>query len=307
MALGHDSLSPLLARDAVWLARLLPYTQATQVLTRIGGYQVPTTTVWEQAQQVGQRWWAAQQHAVGVERTRWESRHYQPQLRKSVGMDGGMVNIRGEGWKELKVGVIGTLTPPWELSDRTAQSHELHYAAHLGSADAFAAVFWRLAVEQQLPYAGQIAITADGAAWIWRLALDLFPCSTQIVDWYHAAQHLAALAQIRFPDAPLVAQGWAEQLKRALWHGDSRHVLAQLRCADLPTGYFEEHQRRMNYPDFRAQGYPVGSGSTESGVKQYKQRFCGPGMRWSRPGVDRMLVLRSAVMDSSFDQRWAAA
>ncbi len=309
LQLRHNSLSPLLARNAVWLSSLLPYAQAEEVLARIGGYQLPATSLWEQTQQVGQAWLTEQQkRQVGVERTRWAAERYQPRLRKSVSMDGGMVHVRGEGWKELKVGVVGTFVPPWELDESdTARSHDLHYTAHLGGADSFAAGLWQMAVEQQVPYAGQVVVTADGAAWIWRLAADLFPCSTQIVDWYHASQQLAALAQARCPDSAQAAHGWGDQLKRCLWQGECWQVIAQLRAAGLPTGYFEDHQRRMDYPAFRAEGYPIGSGTTESGVKQYKHRLCGAGMRWSRPGVERMVVLRSAVMEGSFDRRWAAA
>ena len=309
MELHHNSLSPLLARNAVWLSSLLPYEQAEQVLARIGGYLIPATTLWEQTQQRGQVRLSKQQKLqVGVERTRWETGNYQAQLRQSVSIDGGMVHVRGEGWKELKVGVIGTFLPPWEMSESdTSRSHDLHYTAQLGGVADFSAALWQLAVQQQVPYAGHVVVTADGAAWIWRLAADLFPCSTQIVDWYHASQQVSALVQASFPDAPQTAQAWREQLKQRLWQGECWQVLAQLHSAGLPTGYFEEHQRRMDYPAFRAQGYPIGSGTTESGVKQYKHRFCAAGMRWSRSGVDRMVVLRSAVMEGSFDQRWAAA
>jgi hypothetical protein len=309
LELQHNSLSPLLARDAVWLSSLLPYEQAQQVLARIGGYTLPTTTLWDHTQRVGQNWLTTQQQrVVSVERTRWETDRYQAQGRKSVSMDGGMVHVRGEGWKELKVGVVGTFLPPWELHERdTSRSHDLHYTAQLGGVDAFATALWQLAVQQQVPSAGQVVVTADGAAWIWRLATNLFPCSTQIVDWYHASQQLSTLAQARFPDSPRAAQDWAEQLKHQLWRGECWQVIAQARAAGLPTGYFEEHQRRMDYPAFRAQGYPIGSGTTESAVKQYKHRFCGAGMRWSRTGVDRMVVLRSAVLEGAFNQRWAAA
>jgi hypothetical protein len=177
----------------------------------------------------------------------------------------------------------------------------------LGGVEAFGDALWRLAVQQHVPYVGHLAVTADGAAWIWRLASDLFPCSTQIVDWYHASQQLSALALARFPHSPQAAVQWAEQLKRQLWQGEGQHVIEQIQAAGLAATYFEEHRRRMDYPAFRAQGYPTGSGTTESGVKQYKQRLCGAGMRWSRQGVERMVVLRSAVMDGSFDQHWAAA
>lgn len=309
MELRHDSLSPLLARDAVWLSSQLPYQQTEAVLARIGGYTLPATTLWEQTQRVGQSWLTRQQHqSVSVERTRWETNSYQARERKSVSMDGGMVQVREEGWKELKVGVVGRCLPLGELPEGDcARSHDLHYTAQLGGVDAFATTLWQLAVQQGVPYAGQVVVTADGAAWIWRLAADLFPCSTQIVDWYHASQQLTALAQARFPDTLPQAQQWAETLKHHLWQGECWQVIAQAHAAGLPAGYFEEHQRRMDYPAFRAQAYPIGSGTTESGVKQYKQRFCGAGMRWSRSGVDRMVMLRSAVMEGSFDQRWAAA
>jgi hypothetical protein len=160
----------------------------------------------------------------------------------------------------------------------------LHYTAQLGDAHSFSTHLWQLAVEQQVPYAGHGVVTADGAAWIWRLVADLFPCSTQIVDGYDASQPVSSLAQARFPNAPPQAQGWGRHLKQCLWEGEGGQVIAQVAAAGLPTGYFEQHQRRMDYPAFRAQGYPIGSGTTESGVKQYQHRFCAAGMRWSRRG-----------------------
>jgi hypothetical protein len=293
----------------VWLSTLLAFEQAAQVLERIGGHHIATTTLWEHSQQVGAAWVEQDlQTHISVERTCWEQRQYQPFLRKSVGIDGGMVNIRDEGWKELKVGVIGTLSPPWTWAEgQNARSYDLHYTACLGSADAFAPRLWQLAVQQRLPYAGHVVVTADGAGWIWRLSADLFPCSTQIVDWYHAAQQAATLAQTRFPHDVDAARRWHDTLKRYLWQGESWKVIAEAQAADLSASYFAIHRHRMDYPSYRADGYPVGSGSTESGVKQYKQRLCGAGMRWSRPGADHMIVLRSAAMGGHFDQRWAAA
>lgn len=220
-----------------------------------------------------------------------------------------MVNVRDEGWKEFKVGVIGTLSPPWSLDEghSGARSQLLHYTACLGGVDDFAPRLWQLAVQERVPYAGHVAVTADGAGWIWRLSADLFPCSTQIVDWYHASQQAAALAQTRFPDDPVAAQRWHGTLKRYLWQGQSWKVIAEAQTADVAATYFNAHRHRMDYPAYRAEGYPVGSGTTESGVKQYKQRLCGSGMRWSRTNLDGMIVLRSAAMAGTFDQRWAAA
>jgi hypothetical protein len=71
--------------------------------------------------------------------------------------------------------------------------------------------------------------------------------------------------------------------------------------------YFHTHQRRMQYQLFREAGFPIGSAAVERGVKPFKHRLTGAGMRWSRPGAERMLLIRSAVMADSLDQLWACA
>ena len=60
----------------------------------------------------------------------------------------------------------------------------------------------------------------------------------------------------------------------------------------------------MQYQTFRADGFIIGSGSVESGIKQYKARLTGAGMRWSRAGVERMVSIRSAILSSYFCSFW---
>ena len=67
-------------------------------------------------------------------------------------------------------------------------------------------------------------------------------------------------------------------------------------------GYFHDNRKRMNYLDLRSEGYPIGSGMVESAAKQYKAHFCGPGMRWSRKGAERLLPVRTAILSSRFDK-----
>ena len=149
-----------------------------------------------------------------------------------------------------------------------------------------------MAVEQQVPRAFYSSVTADGAEWIWNLAADYFPDSVQIGDWYHARQHLAAAADALHPDDKEAAQRWFQQ-----------------RQANLPdqARYFHTHKRRMQYQTFHEEGHPIGSGTVESEIKQFKARLTGPGMRWSRPAAEHMLVIRGAVLDHSFDTLWEAA
>ena len=308
----------MLRSHLVWLSGLLPFGQASAVLGRIGQYVVPTTTLWEQSQRQGQRlqdYGERQREQVSVERIQWQHQRYDPRARKSISIDGGMVNVRGEGWKELKAGVVSDIVPvassaqPPQPSDPADDLVDLGYAAVVGDVAAFHDALWALAVQHDVLYAGYSALTADGAAWIWRLAADLFPLSAQIVDWYHANEHLAQAAQARHPNDPEAAQAWRAKMQAPLFRGEIHTIITALEQTQLTdqAHYFYTHQRRMQYQTFRAEGYPIGSGTVESGIKQYKARLTGPGMRWSRPGIDRMLVIRSAVLSHSFDALWAAA
>ena len=297
----------------VWLCSQVPYEHARQRAERLGGWHIPVGSLWNTTQRQGERLvntLEGQAAQVSLERTAWENRRYAPTARKAVSMDGGMVNVRGEGWKELKVGLVADI-PTVTVTAEDGQMHltNLRYCATVGDVATFGGVFWALAVWNDIPYAGLVVVTADGAAWIWRLSADLFPCAVQVVDWFHVCQHLAQAALARFPNDPPAVQHWTKDLKVLLFKGEIHLILQQFdryalnRFAD----YFREHTRRMQYAQFRAAGFPIGSGGVESGVKQFKQRLTGPGMRWFRPALDRLVILRSAVLSHSFDQLWQAA
>ncbi len=296
----------------VWLCSQVPYEGGRQIAERLGGWHIPVGSLWNTTQRQGERLMNSlqeQEAQLSLERTAWENRLYAPEARKAVSMDGGMVNVRAEGWKELKVGLVADIPEVSQMTE-DGQVHltKLRYCAVVGDVATFAAVLWALAVSSAIPYAGLVALTADGAAWIWRLCADLFPCAVQIVDWFHACQHLAQAAQARFPDDPTAAVRWTNDLKALLFKGEIHLILEQFeRYALLAfADYFTQHSRRMQYAQFRADGLPIGSGGVESGVKQFKQRLTGPGMRWSRPALDRMVVLRSVVLSETFDQLWQA-
>ncbi len=303
--------SPDLKRDLIWLSGLLPYAQAEAVLARIGKRTISDSSLWRTVERQGHRLTAEIKPAEPGVVTRpgndppWD-------WGKMLSMDGGMVNIRQEGWKELKVGLIGdvrSIDPP-----ESSVIPEIHtvprvYTGVLGDVEAFAPVLVCAAQAQGFFDATPTSIPADGAAWIWGVADRHFPQSTQIVDWYHARQHLVAAAQARFPDQPEQAAVWLQTQTDVLFEGPLDPLLDELNQAGLVecAHYFETHQARMRYLDFQEAGLPIGSGSVESEVKQFKQRLAGPGMRWSRPGAERMLPIRAAVLDNSFDARWANA
>src|SRR5258706_4754703 len=232
-----------------------------------------------------------------------------PQL---LSMDGGMVNIWGEGWKEFKVALVGSVVadePPESNLVPEVHTQALRYAAVLGDVEAFTPTLLDLAPRTGFLDAPRSCIPADGAPWIWSLAEAHFPASVQILDWYHARQHLALAAQALFSDQPASASAWFQAHTDDLFEGHLEPLVAELEQADLAdvAAYFQTHQARMTYADFRDDGYPIGSGSVESEVKQFKHRLDGPGMSWSHPGAQHMTAIRAAVLDGSFDTRWAQA
>jgi hypothetical protein len=316
--LDSSSYSRELSKQMVWLSALLPYQKAEETFARIGNRSVPSTNIWRQTQKHGERLREHEeqhQKQVSIERIVLDDKRLDHRQTKGISIDGGMVNIRGEGWKEFKTGTVSDVVADLIHDKSTGEpvervrSENTTYTAVLGSVDDFKPAMWALAVDQGIPNAVFSCLTADGATWIWNLAPDLFPDSVQIVDWYHATEHLAKAAHALHPGDEDMALKWYRRMQTPLYHGEVWKIIRVLKQAELEghARYFDNHQRRMQYHKFRADGYPIGSGTVESRIKQYKARLTGAGMRWSRTAAEKMFVLRSAVLGDDFDKLWDAA
>jgi hypothetical protein len=303
----------------VWLSGMVPsYEAAAEVFQRVTGRAIPGVSVWRQTKRHGERLRAycqQQQEHVRPERVVLPNAAHDHHQRKGVSMDGGMLHVRGEGWKEFKVGTVFNVLQHLERDPHSHELVERPHAAHigytavLGSVQEFAPALWALSTQHDVPQADDTSVTADGAEWIWNLVADQFPDSVQIVDFYHACQHLSQAAAALFPDDPEQTRRWYHRQIEALFQGGASLIATHLQSAGLPEHalYFHTHQRRMQYQEFRENGYPIGSGTVESGIKQFKHRLTGPGMRWNRPNAEVMLVIRAAVLAGNFDYLWAQA
>jgi len=151
---------------------------------------------------------------------------------------------------------------------------------------------------------------AAGRSWIWTRAPLAFPRAREVLDIYHASEHLASAAAAVWGEQTRRARHWRRNALKMLLEprGPSR-ALRELRAQsaagtamdpaslEREIRYFERHRERMPYAQLRAQGLPVGSGAMESGIKQTStQRLRQPGMMWSRAGADRMLRLRATLL-----------
>lgn len=162
----------------------------------------------------------------------------------------------------------------------------------------------------------------DGGNWIDPLLEREFRVQARIIDWYHAGERLWDCAKaIHGPQTPDTS-ALAEQMEAWLWDGKVDRVIAELskqserlgepQATDPPqhprrvlhqsVGYFTRHQPHMDYPTYRSNGWPIGSGETEAGVKQFNKRVKGTEQFWSEAGIEPILALRSTWL--SQDERW---
>jgi len=158
-------------------------------------------------------------------------------------------------------------------------------------------------------------VLGDGAAWMWNQAAFHVGNSHQLVDWYHAKQHLVAAGQALTGEHEAARQRWLNSRETPLYQGQAASIAEELLQAarqhpehatvlEREAGSFHDNQRRMNYLQMREAEWPIASGTVESGAKQFKARFCGPGMRWSRQGAENLLPLRAAILSQRFDELW---
>jgi hypothetical protein len=176
----------------------------------------------------------------------------------------------------------------------------------------FAQRAWREATRRRFCQAPRRVVLGDGALWIWNIADDQFPDATQIVDRYHAKQHLSDLGKELYgPTNPRAAQ-WAERRKEELDTGKFRALLTAIRRqvarseeARRCLHYFQTNRERMRYPEFHAQGLCTSTGVVEAGCKvAIGTRLKRAGMHWTVPGSNAIIALRCAKLSGRFQDFW---
>jgi hypothetical protein len=330
LELGESIRSEGLEREAVFLsAAVSSFDLAQAILKRIGQIELSKPSVWRAVQEAGGRFQAleaAAQEQANALPERWEppSRAVIADQRMGASMDGASMNVRQEGWKELKIGVVFDIavgpTKDKETGEIVDLAHAINnsYVAHLGGPDILGEKTWAEARRRGWEQAQDTAVLGDGAPWIWNQAALHFGESHQIVDWYHAKEHLIAAARLLKQEGTAAFTRWLNSRETLLYQGHADRIAAELEksagngatnTAELTTAanYFRTNHHRMNYIEMREEEWPIGSGMVESGAKQFKARFAGPGMRWSRTGAENLLPIRSAVLSGCFDQMWDAA
>jgi hypothetical protein len=235
--------------------------------------------------------------------------------------DGVMVRYQ-DGWHEVKLGVVGgwqvavagppdpeapaghLLAPSYVAAREESASFAQRLGAEVARRGGLAVVGWH-GTHQGVAELRPVVLLGDGAKWIWVSVADQFGSVTEIVDFYHACEHLTTVAGLLHGPGSAAAAVWAAARRDELRDDGVDVILPHLSAPDglsaaaldkLATerGYFRTNQARMQYPAFRAQGLPIGSGAVESSAKHLiQQRLKRAGMRWSDAGSRALIALRA--------------
>lgn len=302
--------------QVLWTAQAVgSYREAEEALWRLGGLSVSKTTIHRMVERFGG---ALAEHRRAEAKALWESGVKGEEIpppregekaELGISLDGVMVWV-DDGWHEVKVGSCFEFGPG---EQGEVEVRQIGYRATYGEVEEFRRMMWGYAYHRGLGLSGKGVVVGDGAVWIDGFAEMYCPGGVRIVDWYHAVEHLWALGREAYGEE---AQGWVEEMKAYLWEGKVEEVIRGCEAVLATRGgwdegiartadYFRERADQMRYPDFRAAGYPIGSGTVESGCKGIAWRCKNRGQRWKENGLVAILALRSAGMGGDGEWNWA--
>ena len=221
--------------------------------------------------------------------------------------------------REAKLGCVFTQTAWDEEGYPIRDPDSTTYTGAIETADEFGKRLYVEAWKRGWSRAQKKVILADGAEWIWNLAKQHFPGAVQIVDLYHARQHLWDLARRLYPNHEVSQKAWMKvHQKRLLDKGKIEKLVAAIRSIRsaypdvaekirTEADYFQRNTERMRYPKFRDQHLFVGSGVIEAGCKTViGSRLKRSGMFWTVRGANAILALRCCHLNARFEDYWEA-
>lgn len=218
--------------------------------------------------------------------------------------------------REVKLACLFTQTRVDATGHPVRDPDSASYLATFAPAEEFATLAHAEALRRGSDHIRQLVVLGDGAHWIWNLATRILPEATQIVDLYHAREHLHALAKLLAPALGDDQPGWLQARLDELDDGDIDtlvHTAEQVPLSDpdraaerdKALGYFTTNAHRMRYTYFRDLGMFIGSGAVEAGCKAViGQRLKLSGMRWNIPGATSILTLRCHQASDRWDHIW---
>jgi len=309
--LAH-SITKALRSEIVFYGQNQPsFKEAGKMIKRALGMEISKETVRQVTEKTGtQVFTQDSQRAEGVLSNihNMEILNKKNQKEKTlyIMIDGAAVNTRiedenGSTWRENKTVIVFT---DKDIIKRKKSSNIIvkkEYVPYIGNAEGFRKYVLDAAVRAGYGKIKRVVIIADGATWIRNLCHELFPDGTQILDIYHLKENIYTYAKHKYNQNPAEYTPWAEEFISKIENGKVEEALAQIPKEEkLPAGvvnlrtYIENNKNKINYTEYKKQGFYIGSGAIESGNKVIlHRRLKQPGMRWSIGGAQALLTLRA--------------
>lgn len=319
LGLRVNAMSAEIERLAAQVGVHMPFAQASTLFEELTLVSLSDQSIDKATQAYGEEVSVVEQEQLEVASV-GEKPTLAP-LRLYGSIDGGRVRTRApkgeeQAWREVKIGAWYQARgmPPKKPDDKwTIKAHDIRYYTDICPAEDFGDLFWASGVAHGAEDAAELIILGDGAKWIWELVDLHFPDAIQIIDWFHACEYLMPVAKQAFDDKTKQQQ-WLKQVRDALWHGEletvitacQKHVQPDLTAKDdaaqQAVTYYTNNRLRMNYADYRKQGYQIGSGTIESAVKQIAvQRLKVSGARWNLDSARDVAKARAAYLSDQWD------
>lgn len=335
LGLETTALSPAVTRMVGTAAALVSFAESSELLGALAGLPVPAKQVERTAEALGQAMAADERQQVVAA----AEAEIAPTL--YLGLDGTGVPMRkaevdGRPGKQAD-GTAKTrevkLCTVWSAEGRDKEhvpvrdlgsvsySAAIESAATRDTADtcsAFAQRVEREAHRRGFDRAPRQVVLGDGAPWIWNLAGEAFPAAIQILDRFHAKEHLSGVATVLYGAPSDLGAAWAKARHAELDAGHLAQIVAalgtQARARRDPAkrdairkciGYLWTNRRRMRYPAFRAQGLCTSTAVVEAGCKvAIGTRLKRAGMHWSVRGANAIIALRCCKLSGRFEDFW---
>lgn len=301
------SLTPQLQASLVRLGSWMPFAHAARELGRLTGAVVSESLAERLTEAAGAAYVAEQAAAVErLERQPTPAPAGPGLLQLSA--DGAMVSLVGKQWVEVKTLALGRVT---RAADGTVRTTDLSYFSRRAEHTAFRRLALAETYRRGVGTALVVVAVMDGADWLQRFIDFHRPDAIRILDFPHAVGYLTQASHEAFGAGTAATSEWLGTQAHALKHDGPDAVLAALRALppgeqrDTALGYLEPRLAQLQYPTFRAAGYPIGSGIVESANKVVVQdRLKGSGMHWAPASVDPMLALRTVACADRWDEAW---
>jgi hypothetical protein len=222
--------------------------------------------------------------------------------------DGAMISLVGKQWVEVKTLAIGSIV---READGTVRARELSYFSRRAEHTAFRRLALVETYRRGVGTALVVVAVMDGADWLQRFIDFHRPDAIRVLDFPHAVEYLTHAGHEAFGAGTAQTGAWLATQAHALKHVGPDPVLDALRALppgeqrEAALGYLEPRLAQLQYPTFRAAGYPIGSGIVESANKVVvEDRLKGSGMHWAPEHVDPMLALRTIVCADRWEEAW---